>query len=255
MLEQKRQQLKKYSFPILVVKDYTVNNEVFTAEESKTIYDSRPDFRKDPIFKLTSKNLTSDFILGKANVSQKEAKRRAAIQQNQQVFEMPIHFERKEDYVSKLTELLMTEAESERLRTEMIAQRGISFTFIERLQIYSKLRLQIPKTIQQHIRNHVLISVLLREAGSGKEYIGTGVVKKVEVRRNQQNMSVILQIDCMDPLDRNQRQETPKIKTNYQNTLDFRVRYDFQNIKSQISSIQENLLQPDSKKSQAQKMI
>ena len=52
------------------------------------------------------------------------------------------------DYVSKLTELLMIEAESERLRTEMVAQRDISFTFLERLEIYSRLRLKIPKAIQ-----------------------------------------------------------------------------------------------------------
>ena len=148
-------------------------------------------------------------------MSQKEAKQRAISQKNQQVFEMPIHFASKTDYVSKLTELLRMEAESERLRIEMIAQRGISFTFVERLPIYSKLRLEIPKTIQQHIRNHVLLSVVIREAGSGKEYVGTGVVKRVEVRRNQKNMTVILQIDCMDPLDRNQRQNTPNKKTKY----------------------------------------
>ena len=47
----------------------------------------------------------------------------------------------------KLSELLMVEAECERLKTEAIAARDISFVFEERLEIYSKLILKIPKSI------------------------------------------------------------------------------------------------------------
>ena len=52
---------------------------------------------------------------------------------------MPIHFESKAAYVEKLKDLLLIEAECERLNTEMIAESGIYFEFEERLEIYSRL--------------------------------------------------------------------------------------------------------------------
>ena len=98
-----------------------MENEARFAEENKRITDRRPDLKRSPIFQHTTQNLRPDFIRSQANVSLEEAQRRARNQQNHQAFEMPIHFASKTDYVSKLTELLMIEAETERLRTEMVA--------------------------------------------------------------------------------------------------------------------------------------
>ena len=61
---------------------------------------------------------------------------------------MPIQFACKEDYVSKLVELMMVEAESERMRTESVAQKNIPYVFDTRLEIYSRLTLWIPKDVQ-----------------------------------------------------------------------------------------------------------
>lgn len=138
---------------------------------------------------------------------------------------MPLQFASKHDYISKLTELLMIEAECERLKTESIAARDIQFVFEERLQIYSKLRLKIPKSLQQHIRQYVILSVAI-ESSEGT-YVGTGVIKKLQITRRDPDLTVILQIDCMYPLDRKQRQKTPSRSADYASTLDFRIRYDY----------------------------
>ena len=46
--------------------------------------------------------------------------------------EMPLRFESKAEYVEKLKEFLMTEAECESLDTELIAQSNVYFEFEER---------------------------------------------------------------------------------------------------------------------------
>ena len=92
---------------------------------------------------------------------------------------MPLQFATKEDYVAKLTELLFVEAECERLNTEMIAEKNIRFTFKERLAIYCTLWMEIPKTIQQQIRDHVILSVVINRQDGEGSYVGTGVIKKV----------------------------------------------------------------------------
>lgn len=51
-------------------------------------------------------------------------------------------------------------------------------------------------------------------------------------------MIVSLQIDALNPLDKKELQYTPKENVRYKTVLDFRVRYDFMNIKSQISAIE-----------------
>ena len=115
---------------------------------------------------------------------------------------MPLQFASKIDYISKLIELLMVEAESERVRTESVAQKDIQFVFEQRLEIYSRLLLKIPKSVQQYIRKNVILSVVIREAVTGHDYVGTGVVKAIIVKRNDPDMTVSMQIDVMDPLDR-----------------------------------------------------
>ena len=77
-----------------------------------------------------------------------------------------------------------------------------------------------------------MLSVVIRHADGKGEYVGTGVVRQVKLRRNQPSMDVTLQIDALNPLDRKEFQKTPKSGTNYSNVLDFRVRYDFVQIKS-----------------------
>ena len=61
---------------------------------------------------------------------------------------MPLQFASKHDYESKLIELLMIEAKCEQVETEATNACGINFCFEERLKIYSKLRLSIPKKFQ-----------------------------------------------------------------------------------------------------------
>lgn len=173
-------------------------------EETKVAASIRPSngsLRNNPLFKSSALSLTATFIRSQANLSPAEAQRQSKSQQSRQDFSMPLQFASKRDYVSKLSELLMVEAECERLKTESVAASGIEFAFEERLEIYSKLRLKIPKTHQQHIRQHVIMSVAIDETRGGT-YLGTGVVKKVQISRHDPNLTVILQIDCMYPLDR-----------------------------------------------------
>ena len=66
----------------------------------------------------------------------------------------------------------------------MIAAKNVSYVFEERLQIYSRLKLKIPKKLHEYIRVHTTLSVVIRENGTGREYLGTGVVKKIKLARN-----------------------------------------------------------------------
>ena len=54
-------------------------------------------------------------------------------QQSQCYVSVPLHFESKRDYVAKLTELLLVQAECDRLSVEMIAAKNVAFAFEERL--------------------------------------------------------------------------------------------------------------------------
>ena len=71
--------------------------------------------------------------------------------------------------------------------------------------------MKVPKKLHEFIRQHTVMSVVIREKGaSGKEYLGTGVVKKIILARNEPYITVIFQIDVIDPLDRKCWQSTPK---------------------------------------------
>lgn len=61
---------------------------------------------------------------------------------------MPLQFDSKQDYLSKIEELLLVEAECERTQVESIAAENIYFRFLDRREIYSSLELHIPKTLQ-----------------------------------------------------------------------------------------------------------
>ena len=94
--------------------------------------------------------------------------------------------------MAKLKELLLVEAECERAQVESIAADTIPFKFEERLEIYSKLTLFVPKSLQQHVRNHVVLSVAIRHADLSNDYVGTGQVKRVRVLRNEPDLIVSL---------------------------------------------------------------
>lgn len=62
----------------------------------------------------------------------------------------------------------------------MIAEKNIQFQFLERLEIFSSLLLYVPKEIQQSIKEHVILSVVIPSYSRlGSEYVGNGVIKKV----------------------------------------------------------------------------
>ena len=105
----------------------------------------RGSLKDNPIFKSSASTLQADFIRDQANLSRDQAQRQLKSLQNEQSVSMPLQFASKEDYVNKLLEILLTEAECERIKTESIAAKDISFVFEERLDIYSKLILKVPK--------------------------------------------------------------------------------------------------------------
>ena len=50
----------------------------------------------------------------------------------------------------------------------------------------------VPKEIQAHIREHVILSVAFKEKVSKKDYVGTGVIKKVRLIPRQDFLLVTL---------------------------------------------------------------
>lgn len=93
----------------------------------------------------------------------------------------------------------------------------------------------------------MILSVAIESEEVGV-YVGTGVIKKVKVSKNDPNLTVILQIDCTDPLDKDNRQKTPNTKAVYESWLDFRVRYDSENISRAIKKIENPMHGPRGQK-------
>ena len=126
---------------------------------------------------------------------------------------MPLKFDDKQAYVNKLEQLIETESEINRLSMESVAEKDISFTFEEMLDIYCRMKLRVPKTNQQFIREHVLIKVVIPimvpEGRIQEEYVGTGTIKRVLIRANDPLLTVIFQLDIIYPLDKNLRQKIP----------------------------------------------
>lgn len=87
----------------------------------------------------------------------------------------------------------------------MIAESNIQFKFLERHEICCKLGLKVPKTIHQNIRDNVILSVVIYNEDTCEDYIGTGVIKKVQLIQNSEFLNVVLQIDIIYPLDKNKR--------------------------------------------------
>ena len=97
---------------------------------------------------------------------------------------MPLTFLCSKDYVEKLEEQLDKEAEAERILIETIGEGDIEYEFLERLEIYCKLRLRIPKTNLQHLCNNTVLRVVIPVERDPKnryfsDYIGNGTIKHV----------------------------------------------------------------------------
>ena len=153
---------------------------------------------------------------------------------------MPVRFKTKEEYVNKLVSLIEMEAKCEQIDTEMFALPDLPFEFDERYEIFSKLRLQISRDYMEYIRQGTLLSLVIPHLEGPDYYIGTGVVKKIIIARGKP-MTVIVQIDLIDPIDRSKRQATPNRHTEYGGDLCFRVRFDSTQAKNTVKEVQDRL--------------
>ena len=76
------------------------------------------------------------------------------------------------------------------------------FDFEELHKICCKIKLKVPKTNEQYIREGVILSVVIPiQANQGKTsdnyYVGIGVIKKVSIAPKDPFLSVSLQIDII----------------------------------------------------------
>ena len=60
-----------------------------------------------------------------------------------------------------LKQIINAEEQVDRLNTEVIAKENVTFVFEEILQIYCRISIRVPKTIQQHITQHAILSVVI----------------------------------------------------------------------------------------------
>ena len=51
----------------------------------------------------------------------------------------------------------------------------------------------------------MILSVVIYNEDTCEDYIGTGVIKKVQLTQNSEFLNVVLQIDIIYPLDKNKR--------------------------------------------------
>ena len=61
----------------------------------------------------------------------------------------------------KLKEIIDAESKIDRLNTEVIAESNIEYEFEEILEIYCRMKLRVPKTNQQHIRENTMLSIVI----------------------------------------------------------------------------------------------
>ena len=60
-----------------------------------------------------------------------------------------------------LKQIINAEEQVGRLNTEVIAEENVAFVFEEILEIYCRISMRVPKTIQQHITQHAILSVVI----------------------------------------------------------------------------------------------
>lgn len=103
----------------------------------KSFFDSKELMQKS----RNPNNQEAAFIRDQARLPRAEAMFQKDEQLVRQVVEMPERFATKFDYVEKLKELLLIEAECDRVSTEVVAEPDVYFQFEECLKIYSRLLL------------------------------------------------------------------------------------------------------------------
>ena len=134
------------------------------------------------------------FVQEQAKMTRQQAMRNKEQHIRDMQVAIPIVFDSKQDYIRKLLELIETEAEIDRLNTEVVAEAGVSFVFKERLEIYCKIEMQVPKTNQQFIREHTILTVVIPikvpEGRIPQYYHGTGTIKKVVIKPNDRFLKV-----------------------------------------------------------------
>ena len=68
----------------------------------------------------------------------------------------------------------------------------MSYTFEERYPICSKLKMRISKDLLPFVKQHTILSVVMRRVLSTEEYVGTGIVKHVRLVKNSDQFEAIL---------------------------------------------------------------
>ena len=74
---------------------------------------------------------------------------------------IPLTFENRVAYMKMLKQIIDAEEIVDRLNTEVIAEDNVAFVFEEILEIYCRISMRMPKTIQQHITQHAILSVVI----------------------------------------------------------------------------------------------
>ena len=75
---------------------------------------------------------------------------------------------------------------------------------MEQREIYSRLKLWIPKSLWAYIRVNTILSVAIPQTDGG-DYVGNGVIKNVRIQKGDAYLECTLQIAIDDPL--NHREE------------------------------------------------
>ena len=123
---------------------------------------------------------------------------------------MPNTYKDRKHYLRTIKELIDTEAELERLQIETIAEKDVDYVFEERLKVYSRIRMRVSKTNQEHLREHTALGVAIpyaldQEGISKGEYVGIGNIKKVLMKPSDPKLTIIVQIDVVNPIEKYKR--------------------------------------------------
>lgn len=123
---------------------------------------------------------------------------------------VPKTYKDRKQYLRTIKELIDTEAELERLQIETIAEKDVDYVFEERLKVYSRIRMQVSKANQEHLREHTSIAVVIPfapdQSGISKgEYVGVGNIKKVILNPSDPKLTLIVQIDVVNPIEKFKR--------------------------------------------------
>ena len=134
-----------------------------------------------------------------------------------------------------LEQILDAEEKVDRLNTEVIAQKEIDYVFEGKiLEIYCRISMRVPKSMQQHMTKNAILSVVIpihkknpqNQLEEQKFYHGFGTIKKILIKSGDEFLTVSLQIDIVNPLERSQRQSIPLRGVQYWHKLAFRIKFD-----------------------------